>query len=164
MNKEKISKGRKFTVLIFVLVMLAFSGNLLAQEKNSKEISLSAVGAANFGEFRFIEGPMITIGYNTTKGIGFEAGGIIVFGETVGALLSGNIVVSPFNIRKIVPYATGGLWTSHSFAGVGWNAGGGIKLLLSDKLAIRAEYRRWSSFEEFSFGVNTFSGGLSYIF
>ena len=63
----------------------------------------------------------------------------------------------------VVPYAAGGLWTT-SGGGVGWNIGGGLKMKLTETLAIRAVYRRFASFEEFDWGVNVISFGLSIFF
>ena len=140
------------------------SGNLLAQGQKNTEFSLG-VAAVTFWEDGTPAGGVISLGYHGTKGvdIGIELGGIIVLGEGGGAILSANLVVSPFNLQGVIPYAIGGVWMGIPEAS-GWNIGGGLKIKLNENLAIRAEYRRWVLFEVSGVGATSISCGLSLFF
>lgn len=150
----------KFLTLIIILSFIICSANLLAQERKKGEVCLVVGGV--FGDEAGVGG-MTNLGYYLSKGIGIEAGGIIgIFGEGVGALILGNVVVSPLGNQKFIPYATGGIWIGLS-GGQGWNFGGGLKMMLGERLAIRTEYRLWLNTEDF-FGNNSIMFGLSYFF
>jgi len=159
-----MAKCKKIIALVIVFFFMACSGNLLAQKRKGGELSLSAVGVTveELGLW-IIPGGMIGLGINTTKAVGVELDGIIVISEGAGALMSGNVVVSPFNLKEAIPYAIGGIWTTTA-GGFGWNLGGGLKIKLNENLAIRAEYRRWAVFEEFRWCVNFILCGLSLFF
>jgi hypothetical protein len=155
---------KKFFALTIVLSFGICSGDLLARERKNFEFNLSAVGVTIEDEgLWIIPGGVVSLGYYPLKKIGLELGGIIIISEGAGALITGNVVICPFNLERVIPYATGGLWTTTS-GGFGWNIGGGLKIMIFDKLAIRAEYRRWAVFEEFDWGVNFISCGLSIYF
>jgi len=155
-------KGKKFIILGIVFSLVVCSGDLLAKERKNFEFNLSAVGVTIEDEGLWIvPGGKVSLAYYPMKEVGIELGGIIVIPG--GVFFSGNVVVSPFNLQRIIPYATGGLWTTTA-GGFGWNIGCGLKIKLIENLAIRAEYRRWAAFEEFEWGLNFISFGLSYFF
>jgi len=157
------AKYKKFIALLIVFFLVACSSNLLAQKRKNGELSLCAVAIVNHYGFWIIPGGMISLGINTTKTVGVELDGIIVISEESGALISANIVLSPFNLKELIPYTIGGIWTT-TYGGFGWNFGGGIKIKLSENLAIRAEYKYWANFEEYEWGINFISCGLSLFF
>jgi hypothetical protein len=144
--------------LAVVFCLVVCSGNLLAQERKSGEFSL---GGAISGGIR--EGPaflgVFSIGYYDT--IGFEFGGLFV--PSAGGILSANFVLSASNHKEPIYYVIGGVWTITS-DGTGWNIGGGLKMKLNEKLAIRIEYRRWVPFGESEGGGYSLSCGLSLFF
>jgi len=150
---------KKLAALITVFFFAACFGNLLAQEQKNLELTLGAAGTVAEGMGLWIlPGGAISLGFHTTKGIGVEIGGIILAG---GAFVSGNAVLSPLNLERVIPYTTGGLWTTTA-GGLGWNAGGGIKLKLNRTIGIRIEYRRWGIFDEYGWGGNLILFGLSF--
>jgi hypothetical protein len=157
MRNANEAKEKRIAALIFVLSLLFMSGQLIAQERNSAEFNISAVGTSLTGRFGFIPAPKLSIGLMKDS-FGIELGGIVSIG---GALISGNVVISPFNDKKVTPYITGGLWTT-TIGGLGWNVGGGIKIMLNRKLAARFELQRWGFFEEGDFGIYFISGGFSF--
>ena len=155
---------KKFISLAIFFSLVVCSGDLLPQERKRSEFSLRAVGVTVEGEGLWIvPGGVVSLGFYQIKEVGIELGGIIIIDEGIAALITGNVIVSPFNLQRTIPYVTGGLWTTTA-GGFGWNVGGGLKIKLTETLAIRAEYRRWAVFEEFDWGVNFISCGLSYFF
>jgi hypothetical protein len=163
MRKGKKARAKKLAALVFVVSFLAISGNLWGQKTKVKEFSLGVVGVSNSGKYWFRHGAMISIGYNTIKGIGTEAGGIGSTRLSFGVLMYGNIVISPFQIPKFFPFATGGLWISPSKV-TGWNVGFGLKLRVSESMALRAEFRRWMHFDSYEKSRNIILIGFSTFF
>ncbi|NIM58854.1 MAG: hypothetical protein GTO16_07930 [Candidatus Aminicenantes bacterium] len=155
----------KVLALVIVLSLVFCCNNLFAKERKNFEFNLSAAGVTLEDEgLWIIPGGVVSLGYYPMKEVGIELGGIIIISEGAGALFSGNVVLSPPNLERFIPYAIGGVWTTTS-GGFGWNIGGGLKIkLLNEGMAIRAEYRRWAVFEEFDWGVNFISCGLSFFF
>jgi hypothetical protein len=147
---------KKFMALFLVFSVLILSGNLFAEARKKGEICFggglffsegnsAAFGAASFGYY--------------SKLIGGEVNGAILEG---GMVIGGNLVVGLFDNQSLIPYATGGIWTTTA-GGSGYNIGGGIKMKLSEVFAIRAEYRRYF-FGDSDWGVNTIIGGISLFF
>ncbi len=163
MGKGKKARGKKFAAFVFAVFFLMISGNLWAQKTKAKEFSLGVVGVSNGEKYRFRHGAMVSIGYNTTKGIGVEAGGIGSTRLSFGVLIYGNVVVSPFQIPKFFPFVTGGLWASPSEV-TGWDVGCGLKLMVSKDMALRAEFRRWMRFDNYEENINIISICFSTIF
>ena len=156
-----IVKGKIFITLVIVFSLVVCSGNLLAQERKSREFSLGAAvssGIREGSDAHFV----FSIGYHAT--IGFELGGLIVTGEGVGVILSANLAVSPFYLQRVIPYAIGGLWTVLLGEISGWNIGGGLKIKLKENMAIRIELRRWVPFGQSEGGAASISFGLSWFF
>jgi len=142
-----------FIPLVIVFSLVVCSGGLLAQEQKSGELSL---GGAVFPREEFALTGMISLGFHTTGrlGVGIELGAILAG----GGVLSANLVLSSFDLERVILYATGGVWLNEH-GETGLNIGGGLKLKLSENLAIRAEYR--SSLHEDEGGAGFIYGGLS---
>ena len=147
----------KRNIALFVLFSLVvLSGNLMAQERKSGEVSFG-------GGFIYDEGDSIpfgglSFGY-TSKFIGGEVNGAYLSGIV---LFGGNILLGVFDSRVFIPYATGGFCTS-MYGGFGLDFGGGVKLKLSDRYAFRIEYRRYV-FGDGDWGLNVLIGGISVFF
>lgn len=156
-----IAKSKIFIALVIVLSLVVCSCSLMAQGRKNAEVGLGAAGVTYWEDSWTVLGGVIGFGYNAI--IGFELGGIISIGEGGGVILSANLVMSPFNLQRVMPYAIGGVWTAAP-EGSGWNIGGGLKIKLNENLAIRAEYRRLVLFEESEVGATSISGGLSLFF
>ena len=155
---------KKIFALVIFCSLVVCSGDLLAQERKKSEFNLSAVGVTIEDEgLWIIPGGVVSFGYYPMREVGLEIGAIVIISEGAWALFTGNVILSSFNLQRIIPYVTGGLWTTTA-GGFGWNIGGGLKIKLTERLAIRAEYRRWAVFEEFDWGVNFISCGLSYFY
>jgi opacity protein-like surface antigen len=54
------------------------------------------------------------------------------------------------------------LWTT-TYGGFGFDVGGGVKIKLSERFAIRAEYRRYFIGDD-DLGLNVILGGISVFF
>ncbi len=147
---------KKSIALFFVFSLIVLSGNLTAQERKRGEISFG--GGLFFSEGNSSPFGAASLGYYF-KLIGVEVNGAIIEG---GGVLGGNLVVGLFDNQGLIPYATGGIWTT-TYGGFGFNVGGGIKIKLSEVLAIRAEYRRYIV-SETDWGVNAVIGGISLFF
>ncbi len=145
---------KNLAISIFISFLLIWSGNLNAQERKKAEICLA--GGAFLSEDTSTAFVAASIGYKF-KFIGAEVNGEI-FREAI--VLGTNLLLGPFHLR-IIPYATGGIWTT-TWGGIGLNVGGGIKIKLSDTFAVRAEFRRY--FVESDWGINTIIGGISLFF
>ena len=145
-----------FIPLVIVFSLVVCSGGLLAQEQKSGELSL---GGAVFPGEEFALTGMISLGFHKTGrlGVGVELGGIIAG----GGVLSANLVLSSFDLERVILYATGGVWIN-TVGETGWNIGGGLKLKLNENLAIRAEYRSWLPSEEYDeYSAGSILCGLS---
>lgn len=147
---------RRAISLFLVFFILVLSANLFADARKKGEISFgggvffsggdsSAFGAASLGYY--------------SKLIGAEVNGALIMG---GGVIGGNLVLGLFDAEPLVPYATGGVWTT-TYGGFGFDVGGGIKIRLSKVFAIRVEYRRYF-FDDGDWGVNTVIGGISLFF
>lgn len=147
---------KKFIISLLVLSIFALSGDLIAQNRKKGEISFG--GGYFFVERESTAFGAVALGYYSTY-IGAEVNGAILRG---GALIGGNLSIGPFAMERFIPYATGGVWTTTS-GGFGFTFGGGVKMKLSEVVAIRAEYRRYI-FGDSNWGLNAIIGGISWIF
>lgn len=147
---------KKFISLLLVFFVLVLSGNLFAEARKKGEFSLA--GGLFFSEGASSPFGAASLGYYF-KWVGAEVNGAILEG---GGVIGGNLVVGDFANPRLIPYATGGIWTTTD-GGFGFNAGGGIKIKLSEVLAIRAEYRRYFIGDS-DWGVNAIIGGISLFF
>ncbi len=147
---------KKIIVLFLVYSILALSGNLFAETRKKGEFSLA--GGLIFSEGYSSPFGGASLGYYF-KWIGAEVNGVVIEG---GGIIGGNLVVGLFDNQRLIPYATGGIWTT-TYGGFGFNVGGGIKIKLSEVFAIRAEYRRYIVGES-DWGVNAVIGGISFFF
>lgn len=147
---------KKFIALFLVFSILALSGNLFAEAR--KKVEICFAGGLFFSEGISAPFGAVSLGYYS-KLIGAEVNGAIIEG---GAVIGGNLVVGLFDNQRLIPYATGGIWTTTD-GGFGFNVGGGIKIKLSEVFAIRAEYRRYFVGES-DWGVNAIIGGISLFF
>ena len=135
---------------------MALSGSLFAETRKKGEISLA--GGLFFSEGNSSPFGAASLGYYF-KWIGAEVNGAIVEG---GGVIGVNLVVGDFDNRRLIPYATGGIWTT-TYGGFGFNVGGGIKIKISEVFAIRVEYRRYIV-SETDWGLNAVIGGISLFF
>lgn len=147
---------KKFIAFFLVFSVFTLSGNLFAEARKKGEICFG--GGLFFSEGNSAAFVAASLGYYS-KLIGGEVNGAIIEG---GAVIGGNVVVGLFDNQRLIPYATGGIWTTTA-GSFGYNIGGGIKMKLSEVFAIRAEYRRYF-FGESDWGVNTIIGGISLFF
>jgi len=135
---------------------MALSMDLNAQNRKKAEISLGGGSfyaggdGVSFGAFAL----GICSGY-----IGAELNGAIVEG---GIILGGNLSIGPFALRGLIPYATGGIWTT-TLGGFGFNVGGGIRFKLTEAFALRTEYRRYI-FNGSDWGINALIGAATLFF
>jgi len=147
---------KKIMVLFLVYSVVALSGSLFAETRKKAEISLaggsfiseggsSAFGAASLGYY--------------FKWIGAELNGAVLEG---GGIIGCNLVIGIFDSPRLIPYTTGGIWTT-TYGGGGFDVGGGIKMKLSEAFAIRAEYRRYVT-SDTDWGVSAAIGGISLFF
>ena len=143
-------------VLALAFSLLATSGKLMAQNRKSGEVCLA--GGVFFADGSYAPVGGICVGY-TTKFVGAEVNGAALEG---GGIFGGNLVVGLFDNPRIIPYATGGVWTT-TYGGFGFHAGGGIKMKLSQAYAFRIEYRRYF-LDDSDWGVNAVVGGISWFF
>jgi hypothetical protein len=146
-------KMKKLTVLFLVISLLAFAGNLSAQQGIKSELSLG--GGSFLGEGCSSYFGAASLGFYS-KMIGAELSGAILGG---GAVVDVNLSSGPFEWQHFIPYATSGIWTTTS-GGFGFNVGGGIKIKLSDEVALRVEYRRYL-LQESDWGLDAIIGGIS---
>jgi len=153
---KRRNEMKKITALFFVFFLIVLSGNLTAQERKKGEISFG--GFFSPEGYRSLFGGASSVGY-TNKFIGVEVNGGYIAGLVV---LGGNLVVGAFDSKILVPFTTGGIWTSQ-FGGFGFNVGGGLKLMLSEAFAFRVEYRRYF-FGDGDWGINVMIGGVSMFF
>lgn len=147
---------KKFIGFFLLFSVLAISGNLFADARKKGEISFG--GGLFLSEYDSLSFGAASLGYYS-KFIGGEVNGAIFEG---GAVIGGNLIVGHFDNQRLIPFATGGIWTT-AFGGLGYNIGGGIKMKLSEEFAIRAEYRRYFVGDS-DWGVNTIIGGISLFF
>ena len=147
---------KKLIAMTLVFSIFALSGNLFADSRKKGEICFA--GGLFFSEGDSAPFGAASLGYYF-KLIGAEISGAYVEG---GAVIGGNLVVGLFDSPGLIPYATGGVW-AFTDGGFGFNAGGGIKIKLSEVFAIRAEYRHYFS-SDMDWGVNAIIGGISFFF
>lgn len=146
---------KKIIMLFFVLSLVVLSANLMAQERKKGEISFG--GGVVFEEGNSSPFGVVSLG-SASKFIGAEVNAGYIEGVVV---IGGNLLVGKFESKNLVPYVTGGVWTT-TFGGFGFNVGGGLKIKLSEVFAIRAEYRRYFTGEDW--GLNALIGGISLFF
>jgi len=147
---------RKFMILFLVFSVWAISGSLFADARKKAEISLA--GGAFISEGNSSSFGAASLGYYF-KWVGAELNGAVLEG---GGIIGCNLVIGIFNSPRLIPYTTGGIWTT-TYGGGGFDVGGGIKMKLSEALAIRAEYRRYIV-SDTGWGVSAVIGGLSLFF
>ena len=151
-----MNKGKKIVSLFFVFLILSLCGNLCAKERKMGEICFA-------GGLSFLDGGNAPLGA-VSLGIYYKVIGIEVNGAILGGaqVIGGNLVAGPFDNQSLIPYATGGIWTT-TYGGFGFNFGGGIKIRLSEGFAFRSEYRRYF-FSDTDWGLNVIVGGISLFF
>lgn len=131
---------------------MILSGNLIAKERKRGELYLG--GSIFFWDGDATLFGMIMVGGNY-RGTGFDLSLHII---SRGAIIAGNLKLGFFDGQKLIPYATGGIWTTTA-GGFGFSLGGGLVLRLTESLGIRAEYRRLFV-GEIEWGLNSILGGI----
>ncbi|MBN1274514.1 MAG: hypothetical protein JXB26_19815 [Candidatus Aminicenantes bacterium] len=147
---------RKAMTFFMVFVLMMVSADLFAESKNNGELSFCA-GLSLGGGINDIFGAA-NLGYYS-KNVGLEAHGALNGGVVI---IGGNLVVEFFDAKRVVPFVTGGIWTT-TFRFFGFDVGGGIKVSLSKASAFRVEYRRYF-FGNIEWGANSLIGGISLFF
>ena len=121
----------KFIVFFLVFSLLVLTANLMAEERKKGEICFA--GGLFIPEGYSAPFGAVSLGFYSNV-IGIEVNGAILGGVTV---IGSNLVAGGFDSRNLIPYATAGIWTT-TYGGFGFNFGGGIKIKVSELLAIRA--------------------------
>ena len=142
---------KKLTAFVFVLMLLTLSGELMAQEQPHGEVCLAGILLGDMSS------GAISLGYYS-KFAGVEANGTVL---EDGVVFGGNLLAGFFE-KGFTPYATGGIWVTTG-GYIGFNLGGGLKIKITKRIAIRAEYRRYF-YSNIEWGVNVLAGGLSFSF
>jgi hypothetical protein len=147
---------KRLIVLSLVFSLMVLSGSLFAETGKKGEICFA-------GGFFFSDGCSAALGAASLgyyyKIIGAEVNGAVIGG---GGIMGGNLFVGLFDNQVLAPYATWGIWAT-TCGGLGFNAGGGIKVKPSELFAIRAEYRRYFVGGG-DWGINAIIGGISLFF
>jgi hypothetical protein len=131
-NLKKTSIGVLAMLLIVLLAGLPASA---ATEGSQMEINCAGMVSAGLGM-----GSMGRIGFGYfDKGFGFELGTEAIPGGMFGGLFDGTLVLNPFFEKSVSPVLSIGALVS-VFGDFAFVIGGGLRLRLTSKFGLRAEY------------------------
>jgi hypothetical protein len=159
------TKSVKVTGGIFLVLFLVISsGNMFGQEKG---LEMSVTGYANVGDyFSILPGGMLSLAYTLPKGLGTEFGCFV--GEYGLLIFNGNFTVAPIRSTPVEPYALIGVgaagYITYGIGSIFADAGGGIKLHIFKRFALRTEYQRWFPIGYKGSSTGLLRAGISYYF
>jgi hypothetical protein len=161
----------KILALVMVFALLPCSGNLMAEERaeagsQKQRFEVAAMAGLSVGFSGTIrEGTnligSLSLGWHITPVFEVEPN---VVGATGDAVFSLNLNANIPRGGQLVPYLSGGLGVCVHGA-IFFNAGGGLKVGIRDRLSLRGEFKYFSFEEEgTTYGGGLFLAGISYSF
>ena len=184
MEIMNISPARRFA-LVSVTMLLLICGNSLAATARSlkprAEVGLGVGKAVWLKDYRIEDTPIDTIritgGYIIASVLELEAyAAVTSWGNSSEGIYfdtSGNIKLNLPVSQRFIPFASIGLGVELRSLFYLWNYAAGVRIGLTDRLGIRAEYRSWSVLDVYDiyhgisytdFFSSSVSIGLAYLF
>jgi hypothetical protein len=152
--------------LLVIFSLLTCSGNLMANKRSEagsqkQRFEVAAMAGVSVDLFGPANGSL-SLGWHITPA--FEVEPNVVVATAGDAVISLNLNANFPGGRQLVPYLSGGLGVCVHGA-IFFNAGGGLKIRIRDRLSLRGEVKYFSFEEE----GNTYNGelffaGISYSF
>ncbi|MDC0535095.1 porin family protein [Francisellaceae bacterium] len=106
---------------------------------------------------------LLNIGYQNNKYFSAQVSGMLAR-YNMGYIIAEGLYTIPVN-QFITPYVELGLGYTHlTGSGVGFNAGGGFKVNLSNQLSLSIDYRYVFQFTSNTPSTNVLSGGITWYF